>query len=217
MTFSPCSVCHTSSHRPSLSVLLFLACLSFSHGPKLLGTCLKTVFSCPLHVVCIYLALMSSISPHPRSLSVLPWRSPHSLSTISLSFFLHRVFIEADALYEGTTPRARSFWGRVTSAAFFRACSISKVFGMQLGDWTWFSLHLFSVLIVPIGLQLPWPICCCWLRSYIVCFIFLLFPCIPFSSHCIRGPFLAHSWSFFSHHVSFMCLCPVVTWPWVLT
>ena len=59
-----------------------------------------------------------------------------------------------------------------------------------LGDRTGFSPLFVYILIVLVGwLQLSCPICCCWLRSYLVCFIFLLFPHIQFSSHCVHDPF----------------------------
>ena len=66
---------------------------------------------CPVHAVCIYLALTSSISPRPRSLFVSPRRPSCSLSKNALSFFLRQVIIDADALWEGTSPQAHSILG----------------------------------------------------------------------------------------------------------
>ena len=53
---------------------------------------------CPVRVVRIYLALMSSITSCPRSLFVSPRHPSRSLSKNALSFFLRRVIIDGDAL-----------------------------------------------------------------------------------------------------------------------
>ena len=166
-------------------------------------------FLCPVHAVRICLALTSSISLLPRSLFVSPWRSPRTLSKTSLSFFLRRVIIDADTLYEGTPPRAHSIQGVAMSAAFVRARSVSKV----LGAATWRSnlvFASFSFKYLSYSLLL--------LTLFLLSLFYLLF----ISSY----PFLftLRLWSFsmpvgavFPHRVSFVCLRPAVTWTWVLT
>ena len=80
------------------------------------GDLLESSFLCSVHAVRFYLALTSSISLRPRSLFVLPWHSPRSLSRASLLFFLCRIIIDADA-----TPWSYSIWVMVTSAVFLWA------------------------------------------------------------------------------------------------
>ena len=93
---------------------------------------------CPVRAVCIYLDLTSSISPRPLSLFVLPWVPSCSLSKNALSFFLCQVIVDADAL--GLVPRAHSVRGVVTSAAFLRNWSVSRV----LEAATWRSNPVFA-------------------------------------------------------------------------
>ena len=87
---------------------------------------------CPVRAVCIYLALTSSISPRPRSLFVWPRHPSRSLSKNALSFFLYQVMVDADILWEGTSPRAHSIQD-VTSAAFLRNWLVSKV--LEAATW----------------------------------------------------------------------------------
>ena len=93
-----------------------------------------------MRAICINLGLTSSISPYPHSLFVLPRRLSRLLSKNALSFFLHRVIIDADALWEGASPRAHSIRGVATSAAFLSNCSVSKV----LEAATWGSNPVFA-------------------------------------------------------------------------
>ena len=87
----------------------------------------------PVRAVRIYVVLTSSISPCPHLLFVSPRRPPHSFSKNALSFFLRRVIIDADALWEGATPRAHSIHGIATSAAFLRNWSVSEV--LEVETW----------------------------------------------------------------------------------
>ena len=56
---------------------------------------------CPIRAVRIYLGLTSNLSPHPRSLFVLPWRPSRLLSKNALLFFLRQVIHDAGAMDEG--------------------------------------------------------------------------------------------------------------------
>ena len=84
--------------------------------------------------------MTSSISPRPRSLFVSPRCLNRPLSKNALSFFLKRVIMDADALWEGNSPRAHSIHGVATSAAFMRNWSVSKV----LEAATWRSNAVFA-------------------------------------------------------------------------
>ena len=74
---------------------------------------------CPVRAVRTYLAVTSSIAPHPHSLLV-SFRCPtRSLSKNALSFFLRKVILDAGAVEEGALPsRAHSVCAVATSAAF---------------------------------------------------------------------------------------------------
>ena len=89
----------------------------------------------------VYLALTSSILLRPRSLFVSPRYPSRSFSKNALSFFLHQVIMDANALWEDTTPLAHNIRDVATSAAFLRNWSVSKVLRRRLGDLTQFSPH----------------------------------------------------------------------------
>ena len=78
----------------------------------------------PVCAVGLCLAVTSSVSLRPHSLFVSPRRPSRSLSKNALSFFLRHVTIDADALWEGTNPRAHSIRGVATSAVFLRNWSV---------------------------------------------------------------------------------------------
>ena len=88
---------------------------------------------CPVRAVRTYLVLTSSISPCLRLLFVSPRRPSHALSKNAFSFFLRRVIIDDDVLWEGATPRAHSVRGIVMSAAFLKNWSVSKV--LEVATW----------------------------------------------------------------------------------
>ena len=97
---------------------------------------------CPVCAVRVYLDLTSSISLHPRSLFVSPRRPSHSLSKNTLSFFLRRVIMDADTLWEGSSVTlAHSIRGVATCVAFLRDWSVSKV----LEAATWRSNLVFAL------------------------------------------------------------------------
>ena len=120
MTISPCPiflVAKTESERNPIRRSFLVQSLS-----QFVVDVPKERLLCPVCVVRIYLALTSSISPCSRSLFVSPKHPSRSLSKNVLSFFLRRVIIDADIIWEGTTPR-----GVATSAVFLRNWSVSKV------------------------------------------------------------------------------------------
>ena len=97
----------------------------------------------PVLAVHIYVDLTSSISPRPRSLFMSPRCPSPPLSKNALSFFLHLVIVDADALWEGSSAtRADSIRGVATSAVFLRNWSVSKV----LDATTWRSNPVFVIL-----------------------------------------------------------------------
>ena len=85
-----------------------------------MGDLLDESLLCPVRTVRTYLALTSSIPPRSRSLFISPRGPSRALSKNTLYFFLRRVIIDADAVWEGATPRAHSIRGMAMSAAFLR-------------------------------------------------------------------------------------------------
>ena len=88
---------------------------------------------CPVRALRVYLKLTASVSPRPRSLFVSPSCLTRSLSKNALSFFLRKVVVDSGAVMDGSTPRAHSIRGVVTSALFLRNWSISTV--LEAATW----------------------------------------------------------------------------------
>ena len=90
--------------------------------------------------ICVYLALTSSILLRPRSLFVSPRYPSRSFSKNALSFFLHQVIVDANALWEGTTPLAHNIRGVAD------VCSVpEELVGLQGAEAaTWRSNPVFT-------------------------------------------------------------------------
>ena len=97
---------------------------------------------CPVRAVHVYLGMTSSLATWPRSLFVSPHSPSHAISKNDISYFLHRVILDAGALWDGVpgAPRAPSVCGLAASAEFLRNWSISKV----LEATTWRSNLVFA-------------------------------------------------------------------------
>ena len=81
--------------------------------------------------------------PRPHSLLISPHHPSCPLSRNALSFFLRQVILDTGAVVEGSLPpRAHSIRAVVTSAAFLRNWSVSKV----LEAATWQSNPVFTSL-----------------------------------------------------------------------
>ena len=87
---------------------------------------------CQVWAVHIYLDL-TSLLPHPRSLVCVTEGSFPFLSKNALSFFLRQVIVDADSLWEGSSPSAYSILG-VTICPFCGTGRSPRCLRRQLGD-----------------------------------------------------------------------------------
>ena len=115
LSYLPEFITKTESERNPLPRSFLARSLSQS-----VGNLLDESLLCPVRAVRTCLALTSSIPPRSRSLFISPRSPSRALSKNTLSFFLLRVIIDADAVWEGATPRAHSIRGMAMSAAFLR-------------------------------------------------------------------------------------------------
>ena len=128
LSYLPKFVTKTESERNPIPHLFVV--WSLSH---FVGDLPEERLLCPVRAVHIYLDLTSSISQRPRSLFVLPRCHTRSLLKNTLSFFLHQVIVDADALWEGSSACAHNIQGVVTSAALLQNWSVSKV--LEAATW----------------------------------------------------------------------------------
>ena len=140
LSYLPKFIAKTESERNPIPCSFLVRSLS-----EFIGDLPEERLLCPVLAVGIYMDLTSSISPHPRSLFVSPRCPLCSLSKNALSFFLCRVIVDADALWEGSSATcAHSICGVATFAAFLRNWLASKV----LDAATWRSNPVFATFFV---------------------------------------------------------------------
>ena len=135
LSYLPELIAKTESERNPLRQSFLVSSLS-----QFVGDLPEERLLCPVRAVRFYLALTSSISPHPRLLIVSLRCFSHALAKNALSFFFRKVIVDVDALLEGAALGAHSVLGMAMSAEFLRNWSVSKV----LEAATWRSNPVFA-------------------------------------------------------------------------
>ena len=178
--FIPClfaGVCPRNGVRAeSDSLLLF--CSVFG---AVVGDLPKDHLLCPVQAVRAYLDLTCALSPRPRSLFVSPKAPSRSWSKKALSFFLRQVIVDANAFWEGASPRAHSIRGLRPLQPFCGTDWSPRCLRWQLGDRIEFLTLTFRIWL------LLWTAVALWVRLWLLCPSWLkLFLSLVF-----------RSWSFF--------------------
>ena len=98
------------------------------------------------------------------------------LSKNALLFFVCQVIVDADALWEGSSPRAHSIRGVATCFFFVELVGLQGAGGSNLEIESSFCFVLLSVFIFFVGwLQLYGSVCGCWLCPDLVLFLSVFF------------------------------------------